>query len=421
MEVIGYYYLVKGPDGFQKESYTREYHKKGIIMKTLYLHIGTAKTATSSIQAFLAANRKTLARLGYCFPKLPHQYPYVNPNRNAHFMLGNTYEKDFHVQPPEETEDLQEGLAQVRECFKEYDRVILTDENLWRASTYLIKDLFPYLEQEAKKQGYLIKIIVYLRRQDQYLISLWNQNVKRSNNPYTVPLDSYIKRMQKNFNLILNYDSKLDSLAELFGKDNLTVRRFEPQSWKNHSILDDFMDCIGLEVTPDFKIPDRMKNPRLTNNCAEIKRILNKNHSLSIEEMNYLASFLKSMSEMPEDGKTADNSYSMLSAKQTKELLAKYEQGNERVASEYIKDGKPMFSSEITDLPKWKANNPYMLEDMIQFFTLAFTDLHQSMKGMKKEINRLKKTSAKGQKGGEPFLSKLAHPVSSLFNTKSSD
>lgn len=390
-------------------------------MKILYLHIGTAKTATSSIQAFLSANRETLARLGYCFPKLPHRYPYVSPNRNAHFMLGNTYGKDFHVQPPEETEDLQEGLAQVRECFKEYDRVILSDENLWRASSYLIKDLFPYLEQEAKKHGYLIQIIVYLRRQDQYLSSLWNQNVKRTNKPYTVPLDSYIKRMQKNFSLILDYASKLDSLAELFGKDNLTVRRFEPQSWKNHSIIDDFMDCIGLEITPDFKIPDRMKNPRLTNNCAEIKRIINKDPSLSIEEMNYLASFLMSMSEKPADGKTADNSYSMLSAKQTKALLAKYEQGNERVASEYIKDGKPMFSSDITDLPKWKADNPYMLEDVIRFFTLAFTDLHQSTKDMQKELKQLKKASANMKKGDKQFLSKLAHPVSSLFNTKDSD
>lgn len=387
-------------------------------MKILYLHIGTAKTATSSIQAFLANNRKVLEQLGYYFPESTHKYPYVNPNRNAHFMIGDKDEADMRTLPLEDDQDLQDGLAKVRKYFKKYNHIILTDENLWRASSYLKKDLFPYLKQEAMGQGYQIKLIVYLRRQDQYLTSLWNQNVKRSNNPYTISLNSYIKRMQKNYNLILDYASKLDGLAELFGKENLIVRRFEPQSWKNNSIIDDFMDCISLKVTPDFQVPDEMKNPRLTNNCVEIKRIINSHPSLSTEEIDYLASFLKSMSGEHVDGQTADNSYSMLSAKETKTLLAKYAKGNERVASEYLKDGKPMFSSEITNLPKWEANNPYMLEDVIRFFTLAFAELNQNTKDMKKEIKHLKKTTVDGHKGGSKYLSKLKHPVSSLFNAK---
>ena len=161
-----------------------------------------------------------------------------------------------------------------------------------------------------------------------------------------------------------------------------------------------------------------MKNPRLTNNCVEIKRIINSHPSLSTKEIDYLASFLKSMSEEHVDGQTADNSYSLLSAKETKTLLAKYAKGNERVASEYLKDGKPMFSGEITNLPKWEANNPYMLEDVIRFFTLAFAELNQNTKDMKKEIKHLKKTTVDGHKGGSKYLSKLKHPVSSLFNAK---
>ena len=47
-------------------------------MKTLYLHVGTTKTATSSIQRFLEENRTVLEKYGYCFPDSLHVYPEAN-------------------------------------------------------------------------------------------------------------------------------------------------------------------------------------------------------------------------------------------------------------------------------------------------------------------------------------------------------
>ena len=388
-------------------------------MKVLYLHIGTPKTATSSIQKFLCDNRKILEQHGYCFPKLPHKYPYVSSNRNAHFMLGDTNSPDQQANMQEKTDDLLEGLGRVRDCFKKYDFVILTDEDLWRASSYSRKELFPYLKQEAMQQGYQIKIIVYLRRQDKYLISLWNQNIKRASRPCLQQINDYMVRLQKKAKLVLDYAAKLDSIAELFGKENLIVRRFEPQSWVNHSIIDDFMDCIGLELTDEFQLPSEMANPGLDFNCAEIKRIINNNPMLSVGDIHYLASFLKSLSETPPlDKKNTSTAYSMLSVEETKSLLAKYAEGNERIASEYIHDGKPLFSDDIPDLPKWEINAQEMYENTIHFFSMALARLHNDNESLKKEITKLNKTVTDMQKSSHQFLSKLKRPVSSLFNVK---
>lgn len=60
-------------------------------MKTLYLHIGTPKTATSSIQKFLAENWDVLQKHGYFFPESTHIYPRVNARRNAHFLSGRVH------------------------------------------------------------------------------------------------------------------------------------------------------------------------------------------------------------------------------------------------------------------------------------------------------------------------------------------
>ena len=377
-------------------------------MKVLYLHIGTPKTATSSIQLFLSENRKTLEQHGYCFPKQPHKYPYVSQNRNAHFMLGD---KNSANQPTKEEieRDLLEGIEMVRECFKQYDNVILTDEDLWRASSYSRKDVFPYLEQEAQREGYQVKIIVYLRRQDKYMVSLWNQNIKHASRPLTEQINEYMERLQKKFKLVLDYASKLDRLSELFARENIIVRRFEPQSWVNHSIIHDFMDCIGLELTDDFQLPSEMANPSLNLNCAEIKRILNKNDLFSTSELHYLASFLKELSkEYP------DTDCGMLSAEETRTLLAKYAAGNKRVAEEYIRDGKPLFSDDVSELPKWEVKDADMYESTVHYFSMAIAKLHKDNESLKKEIAELKKTTAGIQKS-QSLLAKLKHPVSSLF------
>lgn len=381
-------------------------------MKTLYLHIGTPKTATSSIQEFLHTNRKTLEKHGYCFPKLPHKYPYVCSNRNAHFMVENLYYEDGTRDFPLEMEFLREGLDHMAECMKEFDNVILSEENLWRVSGYSHKDLFPYLEQESRQQGYQIKIIVYLRRQDQFLVSNWNQCVKQGKTSCTQPLESYIKTIQKNYKLVLDYASKLDRMAELFGKENLIVRRFEPGSWVHHSIIHDFMDCIGLELTEEFTLPSRMVNPGLSGNNAEIKRIINRESSFSKEENTFLTGFLKELS--PESGERYP--CSMLSGEETRTLLNKYAAGNARVASEYIKDRRPLFSEDISDLPRWEKDNPYMTEDIIRFFSSVSISLRRENESLRQEIQELRQTIKDDQKNFRMFKSRLKHPFRTIWN-----
>ena len=63
-------------------------------MKTLYLHIGTTKTATTSIQRFLEENKDVLQKYGYCFPDSLHVYPRANKRRNAHFLVAKVWDAD---------------------------------------------------------------------------------------------------------------------------------------------------------------------------------------------------------------------------------------------------------------------------------------------------------------------------------------
>lgn len=45
----------------------------------------------------------------------------------------------------------------------------------------------------------------------------------------------------------------------MIGKENLIVRRFDVESWRDGSIIHDFMHEIGIDVTPEFHELEKMQ------------------------------------------------------------------------------------------------------------------------------------------------------------------
>lgn len=389
-------------------------------MKTLYLHIGTPKTATSSIQKFLAQNREVLESEGYVFPKSLHRYLNVNSRRNGHFLVQKVEKREGGRDHELEKLYLQEGYDLIVKEFQSYDHVILSDESVWYASSYSCKNLFTDLKEQADANHYQVKIIVYLRRQDTFFLSRWNQGVKQNIGAGSVlSCDEYISKTLKKDGKILNYAQKLDQIADIFGMENMVVRRFEPSSWIDGSIIHDFMQAIDLPITEEFTELEKDANFRLGKNETEIKRIVNTVPDLSREEISYFGKKLKDLSI---DGKQEEPS-EMLSAEELKEFLAPYEAGNTYVAETYLKAGKPLFSQQIKNVPKWEADNAQMLPDVIAFFSSVTVDLYRRSAEQETEIRKLQKETERLRYENErlrnrfmQFMWKAKHPFRTLWN-----
>ncbi len=381
-------------------------------MKTLYLHIGTPKTATSTIQMFLAKNRSVLKRKGYIYPKSRHRYLNVSKIRNGYFFVRKVEKTDGIRDHKLEEQYLMEGYQMISNLMNIYDQVILSDESIWHASSYTYKTLFEDLKKQADQNGYRFVIIVYLRRQDTFILSRWNQAVKqKTGHDYALSCDEYIKKRLKKDGKILNYAQKLDAIAGVVGKENMLVRRFEPADWIDGSIVHDFMHAIGLKVTDEFRELEKDVNLRLGKNETELKRILNMNQNLSGEEVRFFGEYLKNQSmQSPEKNLTG-----MLSYEETKAFLDRFEEGNRYVAESYIGDGKPLFESEIKDLPKWNANNAQMLPDMMTFFTSVLADLYRKCQEQDREIARLQEENRAFQNRVLLFIDKVKHPIRTIW------
>ena len=68
-------------------------------MKTLYLHIGTPKTGTTSIQHFCKHNEKVLAGKGICYPLFDFKYLDSGNSRNGLFLQNAYYNEKKKVPP----------------------------------------------------------------------------------------------------------------------------------------------------------------------------------------------------------------------------------------------------------------------------------------------------------------------------------
>lgn len=380
-------------------------------MKTLYLHIGMPKTATSSIQRFLQINRKALKKHGFCYPGMPHKYPDIHTSRNGHFLVGKAYRENGSRASDLDEQYFQDGMKTLWRSFKKYDNVILSEETLWRHFSGTHKDIFPNLQTDSAEHGYQVKIIVYLRRQDEFQISNWNERVKHSKLAMTLSFEERFQQVLDEEADILDYAARIDEIAGYFGKENVIVRRFEPESWIKGSIIDDFMHCIGLEVTEDFVPLPNDSNLGLYGNTVEIKRIINKNTSFAREENVFFGHILKDMSV--ESGKRYP--CNMLSPEETRTFLERYAEGNAHVANVYIHDGKPLFSDRVKNLPKWQPDNPYMTEDIIQFFSQVSINLYRENQALRSDLTKLQTQFEREQQNLRTFKNKLKHPFRTLW------
>lgn len=182
-------------------------------MNTVYLHIGAPKTGTSALQHFFYENTEKMFEDGILYPKL--EAPLKTEKKLGSFIGNAEFLRDYD-RPLEEIDEKRKIYA--KEIFEETRQkekdLLLSSEGLFECGTHLYQNL--------KLWGENVKVIIYLRRQDYWGESLWNQAVKRVSYRTAKPCFKYMMEIEG----IFDYYQKLQQISEVLGKENIIVRTY---------------------------------------------------------------------------------------------------------------------------------------------------------------------------------------------------
>ena len=282
-------------------------------MATLYLHIGMPKTGTKAIQLFCVANKTALERQGYCYPLFRWKYKKANRLHNGIFLQQKQSNNLLW----------RMYMDYVIRLLTKYPNVILSDEELWRLTKLYPSIILDSLKAEAVRHSFDLKVIVYLRRQDQWLNSQWAQYI-RENNPVirNQSFSDFLSWADEYWSL--DYYEQLKKIADIVGKKNLIVRVYDRIEFIEGDVVQDFLAILGISMDDNFIIAEENPNASQIDNILEIRRIINSLPDLSDKFREQLYSIARNCSRLEaEAGK-----YSMFSEAEAKALLEKYEASN---------------------------------------------------------------------------------------------
>lgn len=236
----------------------------------------------------------------------------------------------------------KEYIHQIQAWFEDNDKVLISEEGLWVCNATIYKNCLSILDAGTE---FRIKIIVYLRRQDERLESLWNQCIKAG-----VYSKSCLEFCEECKGAEWDYASQLETIADVIGKENMIVKIYDSRCFSDgNGLLEDFMSVFGFEDLSGFQIPKFQVNPSLDRDMIEIAQVANTIAQIQILD-NEFRKIKKELTEFRQSSETVMHAPSFLTYEERKRILDKCDEGNRKIGREY-------FGIDTSPFPALKQND----------------------------------------------------------------
>lgn len=264
-------------------------------------HCGIHRTGSSSLQKFLADNRENLVAQG------------------VHYPGEETHHQHLAWALKHEDISAEDVLATVSDTPGDVDTVILSAEDFC-----ILTDLGWV---EKIRQTYPIHAVFYLRRQDHWVMSWYNQHVKWPFEPRKAEMDpaAFLSTLEDFY--WLDFARLVGRWESVLGYDNVSIAVVERGQVEN--VLTDFLARVGIE-SAGLSFDRERVNDSLPVHVLEIARHLGLAKMAPAKRYRLLNALTAGLSDKAPEAKT------VFSPEERQQVLNRFAGSNRRVAERYF-------------------------------------------------------------------------------------
>ena len=304
--------------------------------KTLYIHLGINKTGSTAIESYCVDYFEKLIDHDITFFPKPHFYKHCWP-----IYFSNPDKPDI------ETYLKHHFNAFINFC--KTNNMFLVDEDLSALNPFFegflirytpvegqfTKDITYRLEKlQALTTDLNTKYIIYLRRQDLFLESLYSQIIKQRHF-FTLPFSEFLNVYPPEY---LNWLDLIHKIENCVGKENLIIKLFEPKQFFNNDIVHDCLNECNINTT-DLPLSKR-ENSRIRSDVFENIRAFNA-LDLKIDPIKHYRATPLAICQS-----VNDKAYGFFTPNERKTFLEQFNESNSEIAKNYF-NNEHLFSNSI--------------------------------------------------------------------------
>lgn len=281
-------------------------------MGKIWLHIGSPKTGTTSLQNFLNENAQVLRDTGRLNFMTTGRAHIAHNQLAASARTGNATH-------------LMEDMLREADSMPDVTHVA-SSEMLFNLHT--ARKLSGAAPEEFKKRT---KVICYIRRQDSYLEALYKQLLKNSRiQPDRQAFLSDAKRR-------LHYLNTFNTYAEMFGEENIVVRPFGPKWLVDGDVVRDFAHYLDMPITRDLRVTEGFSNKTFSAEMSELLSLMGERTEFNTREV------IRELIAMNHPGTI--KSRDVFSRTERAGLMQQVTRENRRLVKRFMPDCKEFFAT----------------------------------------------------------------------------
>ncbi len=299
------------------------------LVKKVFLHIGLHKTGSSSIQTSLFSAKNEIEKQGF-------SYFCTSYNSGENIALPQDWVALRHLESPKLKEPKK--LIAIINSLPQ-DKVIVSIEALsWFSSK---KDI---LKLANTFKTFDLKVVIYLRRQDQQYVSYIQEGSKDLDKPsrryYGHSVDAIPALSRKEY---LNYYNRVTAYYECFGYENVVVKDFNRNKLVSKDVVADFCSTVGLNNVKSIRV-----NESLMFKSQKVGHLIN----LTQIKDKVLTRFLRDRVK-----KSPDTKKMLPSRESAKEFYNTFIEGNKKLNS-YLggHEGTDFFDDDFSMYPESRSD-----------------------------------------------------------------